>query len=190
MFIDSTSSTLSFSGYLTSGILSANVPPSPDISYLEFCPANVLPSPDISHLEFCPANVPPSPDISHLEFVLANIPPSPDISHPKFCSPTFHFLRISHIRNPIRQCSTFSGYLTSRILFADVLPSPDISHLAPDAGWERRAIQLPRSDMFRSSDSAYPKSIRSRQFRFPRQLGSSDTHDSPDPFPPAIFYSS
>ena len=98
--------------------------------------------------------------------------------------------------------STFSGYLTSGILSgrrstfsdishpefcpADVPPSQDISHPTPDAGWERRAIQIPRSDMSGSSDSAYPESIRSRQFRFLRQLGSLDTRDSPDPFPPTI----
>ena len=29
----------------------------------------------------------------------------------------------------------------------DVPPSPDISHPAPDAGWERRAFQLPRLDI-------------------------------------------
>ena len=53
-------------------------------------------------------------------------------------------------------------------------------------GCERKAIQLPRSDMSESSDSAYPESIRSRQFRFPRQLGSSDTRDSLNPFSPTI----
>ena len=42
---------------------------------------------------------------------------------------------------------------------ADIPPSPDISHPAPDAGWERRAVQLPRSDMSGSSDSAYPESF-------------------------------
>ena len=62
----------------------------------------------------------------------------------------------------------------------------DISHPAPDAGWERRAFQLPRSDMSGSSYSAYPESIRSRQFRFTGQLGSLDTRDSPDPFPSTI----
>ncbi|WJZ92681.1 hypothetical protein VitviT2T_011665 [Vitis vinifera] len=82
--------------------------------------------------------------------------------------------------------STFSGYLTFGIPSADIPPSPDISHPAPDARWERRAFQLPRSDMSGSSDSAYPESIRDRQFRFPGQLGSSDTRDSPDPFPPII----
>ncbi|WJZ81309.1 hypothetical protein VitviT2T_001158 [Vitis vinifera] len=82
--------------------------------------------------------------------------------------------------------STFSGYLTSGIPSADIPPSPDISHPVPDAGWERRAFQLPRSDMSGSSDSAYPESICNRQFRFPGQLGSSDTGDSPDPFPPTI----
>ena len=41
----------------------------------------------------------------------------------------------------------------------DVPPSPDISHSAPDAGGERRAFQLPQSDISGSSDSAYPKSF-------------------------------
>ena len=71
---------------------------------------------------------------------------------------------------------TFSGCFTSRILSADIPPSPDvshpklcpadvppsldISHPTPDAGQERRAIQLPRSDMSGSFDSAYPESIQ------------------------------
>ena len=66
------------------------------------------------------------------EIMSVDVPPSPDISHPKFCPLTFHFLRISHIRNFVRPTfhllwishirnsagrrSTFSGYLTSRIL--------------------------------------------------------------------------
>ena len=108
--------------------------------------------------------------------------------HPgkNYVRPTFHLLRISHIRNSVRL--TFHLLQISHPEFcpADVPHSPDISHPAPDAGWERRAFQLPRSDMSGSSDSAYPKSIRSRQFRFPRQLGSSDTRDSPDPFLPTI----
>nr|CAN70729.1 hypothetical protein VITISV_010385 [Vitis vinifera] len=41
----------------------------------------------------------------------------------------------------------------------DVPPSPDISHPAPDAGWERRAFQLPRSDISGSSYSAYSESF-------------------------------
>lgn len=69
---------------------------------------------------------------------------------------------------------------------ADVPPSPDISQSAPAVEWERRAIQLPQIDMFGSSGNAYPENIRSRRFRFPGQLGSSNTHDSPDPFPPTI----
>ena len=75
------------------------------------------------------------------------------------------------------QRSTFSGYLTSGIMSGRHSTFFGYSHPVPDAGWERRAIQLPRSDMSGSSDSAYPESIRSRQFRFPGQLGSSDTHD-------------
>ena len=35
----------------------------------------------------------------------------------------------------------------------------NILHPAPDAGWERRAFQLPRSDISGSSDSAYPESF-------------------------------
>ncbi|RVW63846.1 hypothetical protein CK203_055620 [Vitis vinifera] len=50
----------------------------------------------------------------------------------------------------------------------DVPPSPDISHPAPspdithpalDTGWERKAFQLPRSDISGSSDSAYPENF-------------------------------
>ncbi|KAL6321514.1 hypothetical protein AAG906_019694 [Vitis piasezkii] len=41
----------------------------------------------------------------------------------------------------------------------DVPPSPDISHPAPDAGWERRSFQLPRSDISGSSDSTYSESF-------------------------------
>ena len=53
-----------------------------------------------------------------------------------------HSTRMSHIRNS--SPSTFH---------------PDISHSALDAGWERRAFQLPRSDISGSSDSAYPGSF-------------------------------
>ncbi|RVX13127.1 hypothetical protein CK203_017978 [Vitis vinifera] len=73
----------------------------------------------------------------------------------------FHLLRISYIRNSIRLSSTFSGYLTSEILSGDIPLSPDISHLAPNARWERRTFQLPRSDMSGSSDSAYPENFLS-----------------------------
>ncbi|RVW73184.1 Retrovirus-related Pol polyprotein from transposon 17.6 [Vitis vinifera] len=53
-----------------------------------------------------------------------------------------HSTRMSHIRN------------SSPPPF-----HPDILHPALDAGWERRAFQLPRSDISGSSDSAYPKSF-------------------------------
>ena len=55
--------------------------------------------------------------------------------------------------------STFSEYLTFGIPSADIPPSPDISHSAPNARWERRTFQLPRSDMSGSSDNAYPESF-------------------------------
>ena len=74
--------------------------------------------------------------------------------------PTINILRISHIRNSV--------WPTFHLLW--------ISHI-------RNSVQ---SNMSGSSDSAYPESICSRQFRFPRQLGSSDTRNSSDPFPPTI----
>ena len=60
----------------------------------------------------------------------------------------------------------------------DVPPSPDISHPAPspdithpalDTGWERKAFQLPRSDISGSSDSAYPENFAAREIGL--QLG-------------------
>ena len=84
------------------------------------------------------------------------------------------------------QCSTFSGCLTSGILSGQRSTFSGYFTSGADAGWERRAIQLPQSNMSGSCDSAYPESIRSRQFRFPGQIGSSDTRDSLDPFPPTI----
>ena len=59
----------------------------------------------------------------------------------------------SHSRHSTRSISQPQFYLS------DVPPSPDISHLAPSAGWERRTIQLPRVDMSGSFDNAYPDSI-------------------------------
>ena len=41
----------------------------------------------------------------------------------------------------------------------DVPPSPDVSHPALNAGWERRAFQLPRLDISGSSESAYSESF-------------------------------
>ena len=40
---------------------------------------------------------------------------------------------------------------------ADVPSSPDISHLALDAGCERRAFQLPWSNISESADSTHPE---------------------------------
>ena len=86
-----------FFGCLTSGILSANIPPSPDVSHLEFYPADVPPSPDVSHPEFCPLT-------SHLLWMshIRNSvwPPSSlfRMSHIRnSVRPTFHLPRIFHI---------------------------------------------------------------------------------------------
>ena len=62
-----------------------------------------------------------------------------------------HSTRMSHIRN-------FS-LPTFHLDISHPAPSPDMSHPALDAGWERRAFQLPRSDISGSSDSAYPESF-------------------------------
>ena len=100
--------------------------------------------------------------ISQPQFCPADIPLSPNISQSQFCpADILPHPDISHSD------------------LADVPPSPGISHPTPAAGWERRTIQLPRTDMSGSSGNAYP-------YSFPGQLGSSDTCDSPDPFPPTI----
>ena len=113
-----------------------------------------------TRMEFCPADVPLSPDISHPEFC----PTDANISQPEFC-PTD--VPLSPDISQPEFCPTY------------VPPSPDISYPAPATGWERRTIQLPRADMSRSSGNAYSDNL-------PEQLGSSDTRDSPDPFPPTI----
>ncbi|RVW87088.1 hypothetical protein CK203_048339 [Vitis vinifera] len=41
----------------------------------------------------------------------------------------------------------------------DVPPSSDISHTANISGWERKAFQLPRSNISGSADSAYPENF-------------------------------
>ena len=41
----------------------------------------------------------------------------------------------------------------------DVPPSPDVSHPADISDWERRAFQLPWSDISGSTDSAHPESF-------------------------------
>nr|CAN80798.1 hypothetical protein VITISV_019808 [Vitis vinifera] len=116
------------SGYLTSGILSADIPSPPDISHLEFSPPTFHLLPDISHPEFYP----PTFHLLRVSHIRNSV------------RPTFHLLRISHIWNSVRRHSTSSGYLTFGILFgqrsissryltseilsANVPPSPDISH--------------------------------------------------------------
>ena len=64
--------------------------------------------PDISHPEFFPADIPSG----YLTSRILLRRHSTRVSHIWNSSPT----RTSHIRNPVRQRSTFSGYLTSRIL--------------------------------------------------------------------------
>ena len=41
----------------------------------------------------------------------------------------------------------------------DVPPSPDVSHPTPAVGWERKAFQLPWSDISRSAKSTHPESF-------------------------------
>ena len=72
-----------FSGCLTSGILSADVPPFPDVSHPEFCSADIPPSLDISH---------PTPDAGW-EREAIQLPPS-DMSGSSFYS----FLFLNHFK--------------------------------------------------------------------------------------------
>ncbi|RVX14629.1 hypothetical protein CK203_011936 [Vitis vinifera] len=81
------------------------------------------------------------PDVSYSEFCSADIPPGCEDNISEILLRR-HSTRMSHIRNS--SPPTFH---------------PDISHLALDAGWERRTFQLLRSDISRSSDSAYPESF-------------------------------
>ena len=103
--------------------------------------------PDVSHPEFCSVDIPPrcltsrtllrrhSIRMSHIQ---NSAPPPfhPDVPHPEFCS----------VAIP-------PGCLTSGTFHSD------ISHPTPDARWERRAFQLPRSDISGSSNSVYPESF-------------------------------
>ena len=67
-----------------------------------------------------------------------------------------HSTRMSHIRNfaspPFHPDVSHPEFCSAAIPFG-------YSHPAPDAGWERRAFQLPRSEVSGSSDSAYPESF-------------------------------
>ena len=75
---------------------------------------------------------------TRMSYIRNSAPPPfhPVVSHPKFCSTAIP-----------------PGCLTSGTFH------PNISHPAPDAGWERRAFQLPRSGISRSSDNVYPESF-------------------------------
>ena len=133
-----------FFGCLTSGILSTDVPPSPDTSHPEFlsgrhptfsrchfirkfCPPtfHLL---RMSHIGILSAVIPLYPDASHLEFCPADVSPSPDVSHSEFYPLPFHLFRMSHIRNFVRRCPPFSGCLTFGILSTAIPPSSDVSH--------------------------------------------------------------
>nr|CAN81432.1 hypothetical protein VITISV_010697 [Vitis vinifera] len=78
------------------------------------------------------------------EFCPAEVPPSPNILHPEFYP---------------AKVPPSPDILHPKFCPADIPLSPDISHLAPNARWERRTFQLPRSDMSGSSDSAYPENF-------------------------------
>ena len=160
--------------------------PSPDISHPEFCPANIPPSPDISHPKFCLgrrstfSGYLTSGILSDQRSTFFGYLTSGTLSGRRS---TFSGYLTSEIlsgqRSTFSGCltsgilparrSTFSGYLTSGILSWPTFHLLWIfSHPAPDARWERRAIQLPRSEMSWSSNSTYPESIRSWQFKLRR----------------------
>ena len=82
------------------------------------------------------------PDISHPG--LANVLPYPDVSQPPFYP----------VDIPLSPDVSQPPFYP-----VDVPLSPDISHPAPVVGWERRTIQLPRTDTSGSSSNAYPDSL-------------------------------
>ena len=114
----------------------------------------------IPQLPFHPADIPFSLDVSQPPFHLdisaqsypADIPFSTDTStaippgrHPIFSGCLTTVIPpecLSH--HSTRSASHFLPDISQPPFYpADVPPSPDISHPAPDAGWERRTIQLP-----------------------------------------------
>ncbi|WKA06447.1 hypothetical protein VitviT2T_024344 [Vitis vinifera] len=110
----------------------------PNVSHPEFLSAVIPPGCLTSGIP--PANVLPYPDVSHPEFFSAahstrrshirnSAPPPfhPDVSHPEFFFAAIPFGYLTSRILPGR-LFTFSGYLTSGILSADVQPSPNISH--------------------------------------------------------------
>ncbi|RVW64913.1 hypothetical protein CK203_041899 [Vitis vinifera] len=69
-------------------------------------------------------------------------------------------LHLAHADSPLAMCGI--AHSTRMYHIRNSSPPtfhPDISHPTFDAGWERRAFQLPRSDISGSSDSAYPESF-------------------------------
>ena len=87
----------------------------------------------LAHADGPPCNARHSSFHPGEEFCPANIPPSPDISHPDGRGGRFNF--------PGQTCpDPVIGYFTSGYLTTE---------------WERRTLQLLRSDMSESSDSAY-----------------------------------
>ena len=68
-------------------------------------------------------------------------------------------LHLAHADSPPCDVPPSPDILHSEFYPANVPPSLDISHPALDAGWERRTFQLPRTNMFGSSNSAYPESF-------------------------------
>ena len=95
------------------------------------------------------------------------------------------FLSLDHASGP--PCDTWHRPSTrGEFCTVDVLHFLDISQPTLAIGWERSAIQLPRSDMSGSVGNAYPEYIHGRQFRFPEQLDSLDIRYLPDPFLPTV----
>ena len=116
----------------------------------------------------------------------------------EFCPLPSHLLRMSHIRNSVHRHLTFSGCLTSGILSVDIPPSLDVSHpeFCPSTSHLLRMSHI-RNFVRPTFHLLWISHIRrlmsdgrGGQSRFPRQLGSSDARDSPNPFLPAIFCSS
>ena len=142
------------------GILSADIPPSPDVSHPEFCPPtshlirmfrirnSIRRHPTFSGCltsGILSATIPPSLDVSHPEFCPPTLPPSPDVSHPEFYPTTSHLLQMSHTQNSVQltiqipriawlvRHSRFAGSISARnLLLLLILIGMNVFFIIPE----------------------------------------------------------
>ena len=119
-----------FSGCITSGILSVDIPPYPDISHPESCPTEVPTSPGISQPPFCPAEIPTSPGYLTIAiYVRPKFPLHPDISQRHSVRPKFH--PPGCLTSGLVRRHSIHPDVSHPKLSADIPPYPNVSPPAP-----------------------------------------------------------